>query len=310
MPPPRRYEEGGAGAPAAGGGAKKSKSGGKGSNSRGGRNGLGRGSGNGRRGGGKGQRFNPQDNKDIKAARSPTEVYAVLDAMMNEEEGRLPPNTVQINMAVTRLGRMKGGWRSASDLLRTSHERYGVKPNVITYNAAISACEKGRQWERALELLRDMEGKGVEPDVITYNAVIEGIPESDIGIAIELCSEAMSKGFYQVWNAQGMLDLHERSATESKALLAHTLNEFFEGQREVSDLVVITGQGHGSGSAGPVLGSATREFLTKGCDPPLEIIEVEGNPGRFVVQAASIRTWVTAQSDSFVEVNCGGQGVP
>ena len=32
----------------------------------------------------------------------------------------------------------------------------GVQPNVISFSAAISACEKGGQWERALELLEEM----------------------------------------------------------------------------------------------------------------------------------------------------------
>ena len=46
----------------------------------------------------------------------------------------------------------------------------GLDPNVITYSAAISACEKGQQPERALELLAEMQGQGLKPDVITYNA--------------------------------------------------------------------------------------------------------------------------------------------
>ena len=33
----------------------------------------------------------------------------------------------------------------------------GVKPNVITYNAAISACEKGGRTDEALELLAEMK---------------------------------------------------------------------------------------------------------------------------------------------------------
>ena len=31
--------------------------------------------------------------------------------------------------------------------------RYQLEPNVISYNSAISACEKGQQWEQALSLL-------------------------------------------------------------------------------------------------------------------------------------------------------------
>jgi pentatricopeptide repeat protein len=49
----------------------------------------------------------------------------------------------------------------------------GVEPNVISFSAAISACEKGGQWERALGLLGEMRAVGVEPDVISFNAVIQ-----------------------------------------------------------------------------------------------------------------------------------------
>ena len=48
----------------------------------------------------------------------------------------------------------------------------GVVPEVITYNALISACEKGTQPERALKLLDTMKQEGVVPGVITYNALI------------------------------------------------------------------------------------------------------------------------------------------
>ena len=63
-------------------------------------------------------------------------------------------------MAVSAIGRMRGEWKSAVELLRSSKSKYGVEPNVYTYNAAISACEKGRQWERALELLEEMASGG------------------------------------------------------------------------------------------------------------------------------------------------------
>ena len=45
-------------------------------------------------------------------------------------------------------------------------------PNVITYNSLISTCEKGKQPERALELLEAMQRQGVLPDVITYSGLI------------------------------------------------------------------------------------------------------------------------------------------
>ena len=49
----------------------------------------------------------------------------------------------------------------------------GVQPNVITYNALISACEKGLQWGKALELLSEMKTQGFQPDVSFYNSPCE-----------------------------------------------------------------------------------------------------------------------------------------
>ena len=50
-------------------------------------------------------------------------------------------------------------------------------PNVSTYNAVISACEKGKQPERALEVFQAMQRQGVVPNVITYSALISTCEE-------------------------------------------------------------------------------------------------------------------------------------
>jgi len=44
---------------------------------------------------------------------------------------------------------------------------YELEPDVICYNAAISACEKGPQWQLAMGLLSVQATKMV-PDVISY----------------------------------------------------------------------------------------------------------------------------------------------
>lgn len=47
-----------------------------------------------------------------------------------------------------------------------------VEPNVITYSAAISACEKGLQWSLAKSLLAQMWCDRVDPNVVTYSAAM------------------------------------------------------------------------------------------------------------------------------------------
>ncbi len=48
----------------------------------------------------------------------------------------------------------------------------GVEADVISYNAAICACEEGQQWQKALQLLEAMLARRVEATVISYSAAI------------------------------------------------------------------------------------------------------------------------------------------
>ena len=56
--------------------------------------------------------------------------------------------------AISALGRVRA-CEEAVALLETMRQR-ALRPNVISYSAATSACEKGGQWQRALELLEGM----------------------------------------------------------------------------------------------------------------------------------------------------------
>ena len=44
--------------------------------------------------------------------------------------------------------------------------------DVVSCNAAISACEKGRHWEEALGLLEEITGQLLTADVVSWNAAI------------------------------------------------------------------------------------------------------------------------------------------
>ena len=52
-------------------------------------------------------------------------------------------------------GRDSSPGRSGPLLGRKGKILVGVVPDVITYSAVISACEKGKQYERALELFEE-----------------------------------------------------------------------------------------------------------------------------------------------------------
>ena len=57
-------------------------------------------------------------------------------------------------------------------------QRQGVVPTTITYSALISACEKGPQPERALDVFEVMQRQDVVPDVIIYSALISACEKS------------------------------------------------------------------------------------------------------------------------------------
>ena len=47
-----------------------------------------------------------------------------------------------------------------------------MKPDIVSYNALISACEKGKDSPTALHFWEDMQSQGIKPDVATHNALI------------------------------------------------------------------------------------------------------------------------------------------
>ncbi|CAK0853897.1 unnamed protein product [Prorocentrum cordatum] len=69
-------------------------------------------------------------------------------------------------------------WQRALALLSEMWEAK-LEPDVISYNAGISACEKGEQWQRALALLSEMWEAKLEPDVISYSAGISACEKGE-----------------------------------------------------------------------------------------------------------------------------------
>ena len=47
-----------------------------------------------------------------------------------------------------------------------------LRPNVLSYSAAISACEKASEAQVALALLQQAEATSLQPDIIMCNAAI------------------------------------------------------------------------------------------------------------------------------------------
>ena len=78
-------------------------------------------------------------------------------------------------------------WSAALQVL-DDMKAAGVRPNVVCYNAAISACEKARQCDRALELLEELEHLlHTLPDVISYNAAISACEKGFPPVCFPFC---------------------------------------------------------------------------------------------------------------------------
>ncbi|CAK0795719.1 unnamed protein product [Prorocentrum cordatum] len=87
-------------------------------------------------------------------------------ALLSElREARLEPNVISTALGSARARRASSGsrvWRCSARRGRRSWS-----PTSFSYNAGISACEKGEQWQRALALLSEMREVNLELDVIS-----------------------------------------------------------------------------------------------------------------------------------------------
>ena len=67
------------------------------------------------------------------------------------------------------------------DPRNSRHDRVQIRkrtwPNLISYNAALSTCSKGEQWQMALSLLSTMARETIEADTISFNSALSSCCE-------------------------------------------------------------------------------------------------------------------------------------
>ena len=101
---------------------------------------------------------------------------------------------ISYNSTISACGRGRQ-WEKALDLLQEMMD-HGIKPNVVSYNSAISACKKGEKWEKAIDLLQEMTDHAIKPNVISYNSTIEACFISDkYSNALSLVHQAQNPEF-------------------------------------------------------------------------------------------------------------------
>jgi pentatricopeptide repeat protein len=84
------------------------------------------------------------------------------------------------NTAVKYLELMKESSLQNVQRKTAGWQRSGVRtplngPDAVAYNLAISACARGGQWERGIELLKEMQSETGSVDVVSYTSAITGL---------------------------------------------------------------------------------------------------------------------------------------
>ena len=60
-----------------------------------------------------------------------------------------------------------------------------VQADVVSFNAAISACEKGGQWQRALALFGAMPEASAQANEVSFNASIRASAQSRLAVVVK-----------------------------------------------------------------------------------------------------------------------------
>ena len=64
-----------------------------------------------------------------------------------------------------------------------------LQPNLITYNANITACGRSSEWQQSLALLQEAQHRSLQPDCTSYNATFTACER---GSAVQVASEVLS----------------------------------------------------------------------------------------------------------------------
>eukprot|EP00439_Symbiodinium_sp_Y106_P015780 s3489_g2.t1 len=87
--------------------------------------------------------------------------------------GSIQPSLVSFNTAMSACIRGKEAQKALQ--LFDALGSHAQQPNVLCYSSATSACEKSSQWQRALALFTEMNFATLEGDTIHYNAVVSSL---------------------------------------------------------------------------------------------------------------------------------------
>ncbi len=203
----------------------------------------------------------------------------------------LEPNVVTYNATISAC--VKGlQWAKALELL-ASMDRRGLEPDVETYNATISACVKGLQWAKALELLASMDRRGLVPTVVTYSAAISACEKGlQWAKAVELLASMDRRGLVPtVVTYSAATSACQNGMQWQKAVELQASND--RARRAASRLVGRPSGEHGSADGSCVLAAGSRILVGSRV-----IVSVNRRPSKGVVLG-----WCQGKRPCFAQTN-------
>ena len=161
----------------------------------------------------------------------------VFEAML---KAKVVPDVISYSAAISACE--KGGeWQKALKLFEAMLKAT-VAPNVFSYNATISACEKGGQWQQALNSFEEMPKATVAPDVISYSATISACEKGGQWQQALNFFEAMprAKLLPNIVTYNALLDCREIGSSKSLGghIFQHGLLKILQGTSVFQDLKV------------------------------------------------------------------------
>ena len=225
-------------------------------------------------------------------------------SLFNQMQGLgLEPDQATYTSAISACARGRL-WEQALALLDEMVQQ-DIPANVLACSRAISGCGKASQWKRALMLLEEMRPRyGVKPNAISYSAAIKACMFSgEMVEAARVYRAAVADGIFlgsQPSNDLRRIDLHGLIWPVANIAVAELLSELKRvhcdsGAAEGSgrdNLKIITGRGEGSRDNDPVLKPHILEMLSLPEYASLQASEAADNPGLLVIQADALSTWL------------------
>ncbi|TKY66035.1 Pentatricopeptide repeat-containing protein mitochondrial [Spatholobus suberectus] len=106
-----------------------------------------------------------------------------------------PPGVRSLNALLNALVRNERH-RLAHAVFKNSKHKFGVVPNVVSYNILLKALCKRNEVDAAVRVLDEMRYAGVVPNVVSYTTVLGGYAwRGDVDSAVRVFGEILDRGW-------------------------------------------------------------------------------------------------------------------